>query len=72
VWEATAAFIHTCDVHNPVARKVAGDLNVADETGVDRYRAVPGIPIIAGIGNEKGAATDVEVVPGNIHPSKER
>src|SRR6266566_5212003 len=43
--------VHGGDVH--VAGNLVGsDLNVADETGVDRYRAVPGIPVIAGIGNE--------------------
>src|SRR4029450_10364466 len=59
--------VHGGQVH--VARDlVDGDLDVADETGVDRYRGVPGRPVVAGIGHKQGTATDSEVIPGNVHP----
>src|SRR6266480_1909918 len=51
--EVTVAtiLVHGGDVH--VAGNLVGsDLNVADETGVDRDWVVPGIPVITGIGNE--------------------
>ena len=40
VREATAAFVHTCNVHSPAAGHITRDLHVADEgTVVDhRYR----------------------------------
>src|SRR6266508_2195516 len=46
------AAIGRADVADVAGNVVASDLNVADETGVDRYRGMPGKPVIAGIGNE--------------------
>ena len=47
VGETTTAFVHARDVHDPVARQVAGDLHVADEgAGVGhRYRSVHVAPL---------------------------
>ena len=54
VGEATAAFVHTCDVHSPAASHITRDLHVADEAGVTHcYRAVPRGAGISGKGDEE-------------------
>jgi hypothetical protein len=65
-------FVHAGDVNDPVARKVTGDLNIADEWDAAGY--LDGSPSGTVIRKtyEEGAAPDVKVVPGNIHPPKVR
>ena len=62
--------VHGSDVH--VARYlVAGDLDVADERAVDRYRGVPTSAVITRVGDEErpgSRAPDIKIVPGKIHP----
>src|SRR5437773_3444464 len=71
VRKASAAFVHARDVHHPVAREVAGDLDVTNEGNAVSYlyRSVPCGAGISGVGYKKGAAINGEVVPGNVHPS---
>src|SRR4029077_16304269 len=65
VWEAAAAFIHPGDVH-VACDLVAGDLDVADESGCYLYRAVPAKPVITGV-SDVDALAGIEVVPGDVH-----
>src|SRR5205823_14349564 len=54
VGEATAAFVHTCDVYGPVASQVARDLHVAHKGSLGAYhhRAAPGGASISRINDE--------------------
>src|SRR6266576_6439614 len=62
--------VHGGEVH--VARDlVSGDLDVADEAGVDRYWGMPGGPVITGVGDAERPAPYIKIVPGNIHAAKE-
>src|SRR4029077_10802071 len=69
--EATAAFIHACDVDGPVARHVTSDLHVANEgIGVAHYyRGVPRCAVIGGEGDFQSAHAHIEVIPGDVHVS---
>ena len=72
VREAAAAFVHTRDVDGPVAGHVTSDLGVANEsTGIAHCSQGPSVTVISGEGDLEGAAANSEVVPGNVHPSKE-
>ncbi len=46
--------------------QVAGDLNVANEAGVELHWRPSGT--VVGVNDVECAATDVEVVIGNVHP----
>src|SRR5678815_120164 len=74
VREATAAFVHTCNVHSPAPGHITRDLHVADEGRLSAYhdRAVPCGTVITGEGNEDVRVASIKVVPGNIHPPEER
>jgi hypothetical protein len=74
VRESATAFIHTRDIHGPVAPQVARDLNVADEkTGVAHcYRGVPRGAAVSGVRGKESAASHVEVVPRNVQSPEER
>jgi hypothetical protein len=73
VRKTASSFVHAGDVQ--VARNlVAGDLNVANKRpGVAHGSLVgPGNTVISGVPDHESAATDCEVVPGNVHSSEER
>jgi hypothetical protein len=65
--------VHAGDVHVAVAPQVTGDLDVADEGAAagNLYRGVPRGAAIRGVAFEQGAPTDIEIVPGNVHPPEE-
>ena len=63
-------FVHRGDVQIP-GELVAGHLDVTHEAAVDLYWTVPGIPVIAGIGDKQSACADIKVVPRNVHPAIE-
>src|SRR5205807_4271767 len=71
--EAPASFVHAGDVH--VARgQVAGNLDVADEWGASGQLACvgPSETVVSRVADEEGAAPDIEVVPGCVHPPIKR
>src|SRR6266581_8132510 len=67
--QAAAALIHRCHVDPATALQVARDLNVADEAGVE-LDSGPGGAVV-GVDDVEGAAPNVEVVVGNVHPPVE-
>src|SRR5215208_5645 len=69
--KAATHLIHACDVH-VAGNLVASDLDVADEVGGDRYRSMPGTSVITGIGDAQSSASDIKIVPGNVHPVGKR
>ena len=71
VGETAASFVHAGNVEITCG-KVTGNLDIADETGDDIYRAMPGSSIITGVGHEEGTAADIVVVPGDVHAAVER
>src|SRR6266536_1423562 len=68
VREATAAFVHTCDIYRSAARQVARDLHVADKrTAVDYCcRTAPRGASISGVDAHESALADIKIVPGNV------
>src|SRR6266446_7853357 len=74
VRETSAAFVHTCDVCRPAARKVSRNLHVANEgAAVDHCcRAAPRGAAISGVDAHQSALTDIKVVPGNVQCPEER
>ena len=68
--ETAAAFVHAGDVH-VACGKVAGNLNITDETGEDIYRRLPRSSVITRVSGKERAADDIVVVPGNIHAAIE-
>ena len=70
--EATTPFVHACDVH-VACGEVAGDLDVTDEWGAgsDLSRVRPSETVISGIANEEGSPSNIEIIPGNVHPPVE-
>src|SRR6266404_2903400 len=71
VREATAAFVHAGDV-DVTCGQVTGDLDIADEgTAVGNLSlGGPSRAIVGGVADEEGRAAS-EVVPGDVHASKE-
>ena len=70
VGEAATHFVHRGDVH-VACDLVAGDLDVA-EGGVGQLSLVgPGETVVSREADEDISAA-IEVVPGNVHPPKER
>ena len=67
--QAAAAFVHCRHVNPATALQVAGDLDVADEAGVEWYQ-VPSSTVI-GVDHIQCAAPNVEIVVGDIHPPVE-
>jgi len=72
VGKAATTFIHAGDVHIACG-KVASNLDIADKgcAARDLPRVRPSETIVSGIANEERATADIEVVPGNVHPTIE-
>ena len=72
VGEASAAFVHTGDVH-VACGQIAGDLDVADKgsAGGNLSRVCPRDPIVSRVPDKEGAPANIEVVPRNVHPAVE-
>src|SRR4029453_768403 len=69
--KAATSFVNALNVDGAVTCRVARNLHVANETGVDyAYRRVPAGAAISGIGDKESATADIEIVPGNIKPPK--
>jgi hypothetical protein len=71
VAKAATSFVHRGNV-NIAGDDIACNLNVPEKAGVNRYRGVPGEPVITGVGGEQRASPHIEVVPRNIHSVVER
>ena len=67
--QATAAFVHRRHVNPATALQVAGDLDVAEEAGVEWTGRPSGA--VVGVDDVECAAVDGEVVVGDIHPPVE-
>ncbi|PYL51361.1 MAG: hypothetical protein DMF33_10810 [Verrucomicrobia bacterium] len=67
--QAAAALVHRRHVNPATALQVAGDLDVADEAGVE-LDSGPGGAVVR-VGDVEGAAANVKVVIGNVHSSVE-
>src|SRR5262249_1121594 len=72
VGEATATFIHTSNV-NIACGEVAGDLDIAGEwsSARDLSGIRPVDTVVSRVANEEGAAANIKVVPGSVHPTVE-
>ncbi len=68
--QAAAALVHRRQVNPATALQVAGDLDVADEAGVELHWCPSGA--VVGVGDVECAAPNGKVVIGDIHPSVER
>src|SRR5262249_55245287 len=68
--QAATALVHRCHVNPATSLRVASDLDITDETGVELH-GVPGGAVI-GVNYIQRAAPDVEVVIGYIHPTVDR
>src|SRR5438876_5183139 len=67
--QAATALVHRCHVNPATALQIAGDLDVADEAGV-KLDSGPGGAVV-GVDDVEGAAPNVEVIVGNVHPPVE-
>src|SRR5438552_8794764 len=63
--QAAAAFVHRCYVDPATSLQITGDLDVADEAGVELDNGPGGA--VVGIGNVEGATIDGEIVVGDVH-----
>src|SRR5439155_21790614 len=70
VGQASASFVHAGDIH-VACGQVAGDLHVADEgIAVGNLSLAPSRSVVGREADEDAGAA-IEVIPGNVHPSKE-
>src|ERR1700757_2316493 len=74
VRETTTAFIHTCNIYRPAARKVAGDLYVTHKGSLRAHhrRATPSRTPIGRMNGENVRIRLIKVVPGNVQSSEKR
>ena len=70
--KASTAFVHARDVHIACGQ-IAGDLDVADKRRAagDLSLVGPSETVVSGVADEEGAAPNIEIVPGNVHPPVE-
>src|SRR5947209_934485 len=67
--QAAAALVHRGYVNPATALQVAGDLDVANEAGVELHLRPGGT--VVGVGDVKCAVVDGEIVVGDVHPPVE-